>query len=311
MDKKPEDFILSAEYEGGAFQPYMTLFAKTWQNCGGKALPDIKFPHRLRQVFGRIACFPLCTPRKRLLILSGRRMETASWPWCYLYEIVPVMWDVWPVCVKPLVKFVRRNRVRLMFVTSSQQVGLLRTLLPDVRVEWMPEAVDVASYPLGPKLVERTIDVIEYGRRMGNVHDALTTRQFNRNVNLQYSKGQWPTFELLAEAIRNAKISICYPQCDTRPEYAGNVETLTQRYWEAMASGTLVAGRAPQELIDLCGYNPVITLGKHPAEQIEQVLNEIDQGKWQDLADRNRSFVEQHADWSVRIKEMKRALEET
>ena len=30
---------------------------------------------------------------------------------------------------------------------------------------------------------------------------------------------------------------VCFPQCDTNPMKAGNLETLTQRYWEAMLSG--------------------------------------------------------------------------
>ena len=103
----------------------------------------------------------------------------------------------------------------------------------------------------------------------------------------------------MAAGIRDAKMAICYPQCDTDPQRCGDVETMTQRYWECMLSGTLMIGRAPQELIDLCGYNPVITLGEHPAQQIEKILNHIE--AYQTLVDRNRLFAEQNADWSKRI----------
>lgn len=297
----------------GSVQRHMRWVVDAWKKNGGSVHRNLRVPQFLRKVMGQVACRNLGARWNRLLVLSGGKMDTAAWPFCCFNEIVPVLWDVWPYCVDSLVRFVKRNRVKLLFVTASRQVERLRGLLPDVRVEWLPEAIDVASYPDGDSLAGRKYDVIEYGRRKKSVHDDLLAHKFARLFNHLYSKERimFPKFEDMTTAIRSSKISICYPQCDTAPERAGDVETLTQRYWEAMASGTLVAGRAPQELIDLCGYNPVITLGERPAEQIEQVLNEIDQGKWQDLADRNRAFVEQHADWSVRIKEMKRALEET
>ena len=46
----------------------------------------------------------------------------------------------------------------------------------------------------------------------------------------------------------------------TQPEVAGDIETLTQRYWECMFSRMVMVGHAPQELIDFIGYNPVIEL---------------------------------------------------
>ena len=117
----------------------------------------------------------------------------------------------------------------------------------------------------------------------------------------------FPDFDSMVAGIRSSKITICYPQCDTKPWRAGNIETLTQRYWEGMLSGTLIAGRAPKELIDLCGYNPVITFGEHPAQQIEDVLDHIED--YQELADRNRKYAEENADWSKRIPIVMKALE--
>lgn len=304
--------MLDALPNAKSVQRHMRWVVDAWWRAGGAVHKNVSIPGLLRRVAGHAAAFSTGIKLGRLLVLSGRRMETAAWPWCYFYEIVPVLWDVWPECIAPLVKFVRRNRVKLMFVTASCQVEKLRTLLPDVQVEWMPEGIDVESYPNGGSLKDRQFDIIEYGRRKVNVHDDLLAHKFKRTFNHLYSKERimFPKFEDMTAAIRSAKISICYPQCDTNPAYAGDVETLTQRYWEAMSSGTLVAGRAPQELVDLCGYNPVITLGDHPAEQLEAVLDDIDQGKYQDLADRNRLYVEKHADWSVRIAQIKKALSE-
>ena len=52
-----------------------------------------------------------------------------------------------------------------------------------------------------------------------------------------------------------------------KPELAGDIETLTQRYWECMLSRIVMLGHAPQELIDLIGYNPVIEIDKEHVKE--------------------------------------------
>ena len=296
-------FLLKGREGGDPRFPYMAWFRKAWENAGGAVRLDVRFPHKIRAAFGHAGlAFSTGIRRGRLLVCGGHRIESVAWPWCYFYEIVPVMWDVWPECFEPLVKFVRKNKVKLVFCTSSQQVEHLKERVPGLNAVWLPEGIDVASYPNGKRLVDRPTDILEYGRRMDSVHKDLVEYPFNRKVNHVYQKGTellFPDFESLTAGIRNAKITIYYPQCDTKPWRAGDIETLTQRYWEGMLSGVLIVGRAPKELIDLCGYNPVITLGEHPAQQIEKILNHIE--AYQTLVDRNRLFAEQNADWSKRI----------
>ena len=58
---------------------------------------------------------------------------------------------------------------------------------------------------------------------------------------------------------------------------AGKIETLTQRYWECMLSRCLIVGRAPFELINLIGYNPVIEVEwGNESEQLLRILNNIE-----------------------------------
>ena len=283
--------------------PYMSWFVQAWECNGGDIKLDVRCPHRLRAAFGRFGmAFSVGNKRGRLLVCGGHRIESVAWPWCYFYEIVPVMWDVWPECFEPLVKFIKKNKVKLVFCTSSQQVEHLKERVKGLKAVWLPEGIDVASYPVGSQLFERPVDVLEYGRRMASVHDDILGHRFQRSINHAYARGSdllFPDFASMTAGIRSAKITVCYPQCDTKPWRAGTIETLTQRYWEGMLSGTLIAGRAPKELIDLCGYNPVITLGEQPARQIEDVLNHIED--YQELADRNRAYAEKNADWSTRI----------
>ena len=65
-------------------------------------------------------------------------------------------------------------------------------------------------------------------------------------------------------------------------------------------------GHAPKELIDVCGYNPVVELGDRPFERIKDVLDNL--SKYQELADRNRRTVEEYATWNRRMKEVMDAL---
>ena len=88
----------------------------------------------------------------------------------------------------------------------------------------------------------------------------------------------------------------------TQPEVAGDIETLTQRYWECMFSRMVMVGHAPQELIDFIGYNPVIELSDKISseELIADVIEHIED--YQVLVDKNRETAEKLGSWDVRMK---------
>ena len=107
----------------------------------------------------------------------------------------------------------------------------------------------------------------------------------------------------------DAKLTICLPRSITHPQLAEGVETLTQRYWEAMLSRILIVGHAPQELIDLMGYNPCIEIDfSSPTKQIESILSHI--SDFQSFVDRNRMKALEIAPWRTRMKHVKTWLEE-
>lgn len=95
----------------------------------------------------------------------------------------------------------------------------------------------------------------------------------------------------------------------TQPEVAGDIETLTQRYWECMFSRMVMVGHAPQELIDFIGYNPVIELNdKISAEElIADVIEHIED--YQSLVDKNRETAEKMGSWEMRMKWLMGELE--
>lgn len=111
------------------------------------------------------------------------------------------------------------------------------------------------------------------------------------------------------KVLQDTKLTVIFPRCMSQPEEAGDVETLTQRYWEAMLSRMVMVGHAPGELVELVGYNPVIELDcERPTGQIEDILCHIDD--YQALVDRNRQTALAMGGWSKRMKCLRQFLME-
>lgn len=71
----------------------------------------------------------------------------------------------------------------------------------------------------------------------------------------------------------------------------------------------LIVGHAPQELIDIVGYNPVIELDiQHPRQQIQEIARRI--ADYQPLVDKNRVVALKLGDWKQRMQQMMVSLEE-
>ena len=158
-------------------------------------------------------------------------------------------------------------------------------------------------------LKERNIDLLEFGRSNDKVFKAEQLESIfdNNNCSLNHvctkQNGKFIyTNEQLYEAMGNAKVTIAFPRSITQPEIAGDIETLTQRYWECMFSRMVMVGHAPQELIDFIGYNPVIELSdKISAEElIADVIEHIED--YQVLVDKNRETAEKQGSWDMRMK---------
>ena len=74
-----------------------------------------------------------------------------------------------------------------------------------------------------------------------------------------------------------------------------------------MLSGCLMLGRAPQELIDFIGYNPVVNIDwEHQEYQLQSILSDI--SKYQGLVDKNYLIAMEKGSWSSRISMIKSYL---
>ena len=165
-------------------------------------------------------------------------------------------------------------------------------------------------------LKDRNIDLLEFGRSNDKVFKVEQLKSIfdNNNCSLNHvctkQNGKFIyTNEQLYEAMGNAKVTIALPRSITQPEIAGDIETLTQRYWECMFSRMVMVGHAPQELIDFIGYNPAIELSDKisPEELIADVIEHIED--YQSLVDKNRETAEKMGSWEMRMKWLMGELE--
>lgn len=236
----------------------------------------------------------------RLRFVEPVSLKFDSFPDYARYEVVPMFWDCWPRYFEMTCEWLRKHQVKTAIFSSRMTAERMQERFPEMRVIWCSEAVDGSVYQKGKLLKDRTIDLLEFGRSNEKV---LQTEALSLNHVCTKQNGKFIyTNEQLYQAMGDAKVTIALPRSMTQPEMAGDIETLTQRYWECMFSRLVMVGHAPQELVDFIGYNPVIELREEISAEalIREVLEHIDD--YQELVDKNRETAERLGSWDVRIK---------
>ena len=289
-------------YEGGInfkHKPY-----EAWVKLGGQVAPAHYPPHILHGLAFR---YELPSTLKKLLLKDSARLRFVQ-PWTLmfdtfpdyaLYEVIPFFWDVWPENFEKTFAWLNKHKIKTAIFTSSQVTEMVRARFPEMNVLAVTEGIDVETYSGGKRLKDRDIDFLEYGREI----DHIVTYSIADKIRYVRGKKEGrPIFsqQELIENLANSKVVAAYTKKWTNPEQAGDIDTLTQRYWECMLSGCIMIGHAPQELVDLIGYNPVIEIDREkPDGQLLDVLSNI--ADYQNLADRNRNAAIKFGDWKYSI----------
>lgn len=230
--------------------------------------------------------------------------ESKTLPFSYWTEIVPYCFDCWPASYERWASFFIGHHVRLAFFSARQSADYFGRSIPRMKSVWLPEATDSTEYNPTRSWSERDIDVLELGRRAEIYHNAVAARlaQQGRSHLFERVKGEiiFPTRAALVDGLSRSRISVCFPCSQTHPERSGTVETVTHRYFESMAARCLIIGHAPQELIDLFGYNPVVEAeANNEAAQIEFIL--LHPSSFQSLVDRNYGQLLKCGTWTSRV----------
>ena len=276
-----------------------------WVKTGGQTMKS-HYPWRM---FHRFAFnHELPTIHKSKDIAQLRFVEPVSinfdtFPDYARHEIIPFVWDCWPGYFEKTCKWFKRHEVRTAIFTSSQTAERMRERFPEMNILWCPEGIDTSLYSEGKELKNREIDILEFGRSNRKVFKAELPSSIKHVCTMQNGKYIF-TNEELRQSMGDAKVTITLPRSITQPEVAGDIETLTQRYWECMLTRMVMVGHAPKELVDFIGYNPVIEIDfENPNEQICNILQHIND--YIDLTNKNRETALLKGDWLARMQGIK------
>lgn len=272
-----------------------------WTKAGGQTMRS-HYPWR---IFHRFAFdYELPTIRKSKDIAQLRFVEPVSinfdtFPDYACHEIIPFIWDCWPRYFEKTCDWFKRHDVRTAIFTSSQTAERMRERFPEMNILWCPEGIDTSLYSEGKELKNREIDILEFGRSNRKVFKAELPSSIRHVCTMQDGKYIF-TNEELRQSMGDAKVTITLPRSITQPDVAGDIETLTQRYWECMLTRMVMVGHAPKELVDFIGYNPVIEIDtEDPNGQINDILQHL--ADYRDLTNKNREVALQKGDWTVRM----------
>lgn len=303
--------------------PYRAWMSVASHGMEGTAAPPLYPPRVLHGLafkyeMPKIFSFPLFRERcAMLMFVEPVSLYFDTFPYYVSHEIIPMFWDCWPCYYDKVERWLRKHNVKTAIFTSRQEMEEMKTRIPELNTLWCPEAVDISLYKQGKELKDRKINLLEFGRPNtkvlgGNFYkqtlskdsQELSGKRTINHVCTQVNGKFLYNNEELYEVMGDAKITICLPKSMTHPDIAEGVETLTQRYWEAMLSRMVIVGHAPKELIDFIGYNPVIELDVERAtEQIVDVISHIKE--YQELVDRNCQCAIEMADWTLRMETIK------
>ena len=288
---------------------FKVLPFNSWEKIGGKTVKSHYPPRAFHGLAYKFELPSLIKSKKeaRLRFVEPVSLYFDTFPDYTRFEIIPMIWDCWPSHYKKVVNWMKKHKVKSAIFTSSQSAQHIQQEIPELNILTITEGIDVTKYKAGIDLANREIDLLEYGSVQRNFFreyiDGIT------HVNRKNENGRLSTKEKLIESISSSKVCIALPRCDVDAEFTGGIETLTQRFWEGMLSRCVLLGRAPKELIDLIGYNPVVNLDRDKAkEQVVNILTNIND--YQELVNKNRETALKMAPWEIRMKKVKNWLQE-
>lgn len=248
----------------------------------------------------KIRQFPFQSKKPPFFAQLNHAWPSAFFPYLLRNPLVSYSFDLWPGVWDEWQKVFEYVRPRIAFISAKGPMAEMQRRVPGIDFRWLPEAIDPDCFDPSLPLINRPIDVLEMGRPFHAFHECIRAP-----LELAGVKHRFPIAGLVAptpyaEVRANygkAKICVVFPRAVSHPDQAQGVETSTFRYFECMASKTLMLGHCPAELKEILGYNPVIEANlEKPAEQILcELLPRITE--FQALVDQNCTVIS--STWTV------------
>lgn len=252
-------------------------------------------------------------PQAVIPVVTWASHATLFWGTCF-HEVIPWIYDCWGQDFARWEQLLRRHKIRTVFFSARQPRDHFAARIPGLEAHWLPEACEPWRFKPGKPLAQRTLHVLEMGRKRAPVHERIRPALAKAGKRHLFSTPDQPKiFEThgdLYEAMADNVVCVCYPKTMTHPDGAGGVETMTHRYLEAIGSGAIAAGACPQELKDVFGFDPVIALPDQGADDVLLDLLSRPQD-FQAHADRCLKRMLEIGSFEVRVREMLEVLRRT
>jgi hypothetical protein len=234
--------------------------------------------------------------RRSAIVQIPQLAAYRAFPYGLWGEIIPDCFDCWEPDYPEWEDFLRRMSVKTAFFSARQSAKHMSAAVPGLEAIWAPEGIDPKEYVSSKPLADRTIDVLEMGRKNDAYHSQIDAHCAKMRYSHLFEKIRgvvvFPHRADMLEGLANTKISICFPSSITHPDRSGSVETLTQRYLESIASGAVLLGKCPGELRDLFEFDPVIEIDERdPTAQLDYMIANI--GQYEDLTKRSLARLHQ------------------
>lgn len=227
--------------------------------------------------------------------------------------------ELWGPQLGPHADYLRQLRWFDHVIVSNPAVVDAVEQMTGVPCTYLPMAVDTARYtPASPEAPPRSVDVASWGRRLAGTHEPLVRAMSSGEIFYHFDtvRGPWELSDhvehrlVQSALLQRTKYSIVYRINDEpgRVDRTGGEESLTNRYFEALAAGTVMLGTAPAspEWEQCFPWPDAVVPIRAPEPDILDLIRDLD-GDPERLARARAAsvttFLQRH-DWAHRWREV-------
>ncbi len=173
---------------------------------------------------------------------------------------------------------------------------------------WIPLSADFRIFK--PREEKKTRMFMQMGRRNDVLHEKILAYlkehglEDNRdNYVYRHDRDEmiFPDIHELAKEVNRTKYFVCVPKSYENFKRTGAISETICRYYEAMASKTMIIGMKPDTFDELFPYKAMISFNNNEDfnEAIDYYENHRDE--YNEILDKNYDYVMEHHTWGNRI----------
>jgi hypothetical protein len=183
-----------------------------------------------------------------------------------------------------LTKKLFSNNLFNIKITSFNDAELALEKLTGHKWQTIEQAVPATLFSSVP-LTEKLIHFSSYGRRLPEFHNALLEFCSLNNLYYDYTthNGQNPAapeeelYKQYAWHLNHSLFNVSWPVEITNPARAGKLNPITCRWFEAVAAGTIILGKKPNNTLFDNMLHPDLVIEVDPNSNKEQLFRKLDE----------------------------------